>query len=102
MIVIVQEGQNLNDITVQEFGDIEFKFRLLEDNNLSNSSKLQAGQELLINNLNLGNKDIKDYIYLKNLKLNNAQNEKTPEGYGGYIPPGLGGGVNNDYSNDFD
>lgn len=100
--MIVQEGQSIFDIVTEQFGDIEQLFVLLEDNNLSISSKLQAGQKLLINNTNLGNKEIKDYIYLHAIKLNNGQNEKLPEGYGGYVPPVLGGDYNNDYDYDYD
>lgn len=99
--MIVQEGQSIFDITTEQFGDIEQLFVLLEDNNLSISSKLQAGQELLINNSGIGNKEIKDYIYLQEMKLNNGQNEKLPGGYGGYTPPVLGGDYNKDYSNDY-
>lgn len=99
--MIAQEGQSIYDICIQEFGDIEQLFILLEDNNLSISSKLQAGQELLINNSGIGNKDIKDYIYLQEIKLNNGQNEQQPDGYGGYVPPILGGDYSDDYTNDY-
>lgn len=101
MIVTAQENQSVYDICTQEFGDIEQLFILLEDNNLSISSKLQAGQELLINNSGIGNKEVKDYIYLQEIKLNNGQNEQQPDGYGGYIPPVFGGGFNIDYNKDF-
>ena len=90
---IVQEGQNIFDITTESFGTLEQLFTLLNDNNLAVNAKLISGQELVINKINIGNEDVKNFIVLQNITMNNDQGEK--------VPPLLSGDYNNDYNNDY-
>lgn len=89
----VLSGQNIWDIALQEFGDIEYVGNLISDNNLSFNSKLQSGQQITINNSNIGNNNIKNLFIFSGLKLNNNQTEA--------MPPSIGGDYNNDYNNDY-
>lgn len=89
----VLEGQNLFDIAVQEFGTLEELFSFLTDNDFSVNAKLVSGQDVIINKVNIGDEDIKNFISLQNITLNNDQGEKTP--------PLLSGDFSNDFSNDY-
>lgn len=89
----VREGQNIFDITTESFGTLEELFVLLNDNDLSVNAKLISGQDLVINKINLGDENIKNFVVLQNITMNNDQGEKEP--------PLLGGDWNNDWSNDF-
>ncbi len=93
MIVIVQDGQSLFDICLQEFGTLEEIFTLANDNDLNLNSKLVAGRELVVNKTNVGDENIKNFVVLKNLTFNNDQGDGAP--------PLLGGDYNNDFNNDF-
>lgn len=93
MALAVLEGQNIFDIGVQEFGTLEKLFVLLNDNSLSANAKLISGQELTVNKTNIGDENVKDFVVLKNITMNNAQGEK--------VPPLLAGDYSNDYSNDY-
>lgn len=90
---IVQEGQNIFDIVIQEFGTLEQLFTLLIDNDLPVNAKLISGQELFVNKINLGDENIKNFVVLQNITMNNNQGEKAP--------PLLGGDYNDDYNNDY-
>ncbi|KKN36707.1 hypothetical protein LCGC14_0770950 [marine sediment metagenome] len=90
---LVQEGQNIFDIATENFGTLEQLFVLLNDNNLAVNAKLISGQELVINKINVGDENIKNFITLQNITLNNDQGEKEP--------PLLGGDYNADYGNDY-
>lgn len=89
----VLEGQNLFDIAVQEFGTLEELFTFLIDNDFSVNTKLTSGQDVIINKVNIGNEDIKNFITLQNITMNNDQGEK--------VPPLLSGDFSNDFSNDY-
>lgn len=89
----VLEGQSLFDVTTQEFGTLEDLFVLLNDNSLSVNSKLISGQDLTVNKVNVGDEDVKKFVVLKNITMNNAQGEK--------VPPLLAGDYNIDYNNDY-
>ena len=89
----VLDGQNLFDVVTQEFGSIEDLFVLLGDNNLAINDRLISGQDLVINNVGVGNEDVKKFVALKNITMNNFQGEK--------VPPLLSGDYNIDYSNDY-
>ena len=43
-----RENQNIWDVTLQEFGDVEYLFTLLNDNSLNVNSKLRSGQNITI------------------------------------------------------
>lgn len=90
---VVLEGQNIFDIATESFGTLEQLFTLLNDNNLAVNAKLISGQDLVINKINVGNENIKNFITLQNITMNNDQGEK--------VPPLLSGDYSNDYGNDY-
>ena len=89
----VLDGQSLFDIATQEFGSLEDLFILLTDNNLAINERLTSGQDLVINKTGVGNEDIKKFVTLKDITMNNFQGQK--------VPPLTGGDYNNDYGNDY-
>lgn len=89
----VLEGQSLFDISTQEFGSLEDLFILLTDNNLAINDRLTSGQDLVINKTGVGNEDVKKFVTLKDITMNNFQGQK--------VPPLLSGDYNSDYSNDY-
>lgn len=89
----IQEGQNIFDIAVQNFGTLENLFVFLVDNDLPVNTKLVSGQDVVINKINIGDEDIKNFITLQNITMNNDQGKK--------VPPLLSGDYNSDFSNDF-
>lgn len=92
-MAIVQDGQNIFDVTTEQFGNLEELFILLIDNNLSINTRLISGQELVINKTGVGNEDVKNFVVLKKITMNNAQGLK--------VPPLLAGDYNIDYNNDY-
>ena len=90
---IILEGQNVFDIVTQEFGTLEELFTLLNDNNLAVNAKLISGQDLVINKINIGDENVKNFVVLQNITMNNDQGEK--------VPPLLSGDYGNDYGNDY-
>lgn len=93
MALSVLEGQSIFDIGVQEFGTLEDLFILVNDNNLSVNTKLISGQQLTVNKVNIGDENVKDFVVLGNITMNNAQGEK--------VPPLLAGDYNGDYNGDY-
>ncbi len=93
MTLKVQDGQNIFDIALQEFGTLEELFVMLLDNNLSLNEKLTSGRELIINKTNVGDEDVKNFVVLRNHSFNNDQGQG--------LPPLLAGDYNNDYNNDY-
>ena len=89
----VKEGQNIFDIVTESFGTLEQLFTLLNDNNLAVNAKLISGQELVINKIGVGDNNIKNFVTLQNITMNNDQGEK--------VPPLLSGDYGNDYGNDY-
>ena len=89
----VQDNQNIFDIVTQEFGTLEELFTLLNDNNLAVNAKLISGQDLVINKINIGDENVKNFVVLRNITMNNDQGEK--------VPPLLSGDYNSDYNNDY-
>jgi len=85
-------NQNLYDLILNEYGTIESMFLLLTDNDLSPNSEINANQELIvsIDNLNKGNKDIKNFIIKNNIIYTNNSNALATSG-----------DYNNDYNNDY-
>ena len=90
---IILEGQNVFDIVSQEFGTLEQLFTLLNDNNLAVNTKLISGQELVVNKINVGDENVKNFVTLQNITMNNDQGEK--------VPPLLSGDYGDDYGNDY-
>lgn len=93
MSLKVLEGQSVFDIQTQEFGSLEDLFVLLNDNDLSVNAKLISGQELTVNKDNIGDEDVKKFVVLKNITMNNFQGQK--------VPPLLSGDYSQDYNNDY-
>ena len=92
-MAIVQDGQNIFDVTTEQFGTLEELFVLLIDNDLPVNTRIESGQELVINKVNVGDEDVKNFVVLKNITMNNFQGLK--------VPPLLAGDYNNDYNNDY-
>jgi len=89
----ISDGQNIWDITLQEFGDLEKVMTLLTDNDLNFNFKLKSNQNITINNSNVGNDNIKNFYKFSGLKLSNDQTEA--------MPPNIAGDYNDDYNNDY-
>ena len=70
---IVKEGQNLYDFVLQEFGTLENLFTLIVDNDLNVNTKLVSGQVLIVNNLGVGDEDIKSFVKLQGITFSNDQ-----------------------------
>lgn len=68
----VVEGQNIFDVCLQEFGDLELLFEeVIIPNKLTVNSDLNADLELSLNTFGKGNQELKDYVQLNGLILNN-------------------------------
>ena len=91
--ISVLDNQSIFDIAAQEFGTLEELFKLLIDNDLSVNAKLTSGQKLTINKTNIGDEDVKNFVVLQNITMNNFQGDKTP--------PLLAGDFQDDFNNDF-
>ena len=91
--MIAEKDQNIFDIVLSQFGTLDESFTLINDNNLTFNSKLNSGQELIINNSGVGNEKNKKNVILQKVRYNNNQGEA--------VPPLLGGDYSNDYSNDY-
>jgi len=90
----VSEGQDIIDISIQNFGSIEEGlFKLINDNNLTVNDSLTSGQELTINQVDNGNKQVISYFSNRDFVINNADEVQLST---------LLGAFNNDFNNDFD
>jgi len=69
----VKSGQTILDVVGQNFGNLEYLVAFCRDNGLSLSDALTAGQEVDINNEDLGDEYIKRKIIEKNVIFNNYQ-----------------------------
>lgn len=68
----VIEGQNVFDICLQEFGDLELIWtEVIIPNKLTINSDLGGDLDLSINTIGKGNEDIKDYYSVNEIVLNN-------------------------------
>ena len=93
MIHVATEGQDIFDVVIQRFGQIDNIFDLLADNpSLSINSRLSSGDELTINNEEKGELRIKTLIQNINFVVMNADEEALAT---------LGGDYNDDYNDDF-
>lgn len=89
----VKSGQNIFDVCIQHFGDIETGLiDILTTNSVSINSVLQSGQKLTINNENAGIVKNVDFFKNRNFVVNNADDDDN----GTII-----GDFNNDFNNDF-
>lgn len=92
-MAIVKDGQNLYDVTLQEFGTLEELFTIIADNDINVNKRLAAGQDLVTNNENVGDETVKGFFKLKAISPNNNQ--------GTGLPPQIAGDFNIDLNNDF-
>ena len=92
-MAIVKDGQNLYDVTLQEFGTLEELFVVIADNNIDVNKKVSAGQDLKTNNENVGDESVKGFYKLGAISPNNNQ--------GTGLPPQIAGDFNFDHNNDF-
>jgi len=62
--ITVNSNQNIYDIALQYYGDIDRVWQLIDDNNLTDgiNTVLTPGQELLINETLITNKQVADYL----------------------------------------
>ena len=67
--ILVEEGQNLIDIAVQELGSADGLKTICELNDLEYDEDLQAGQTLLLPDLDPDN-DIQTYFASEGIKVN--------------------------------
>lgn len=64
------EGQNIFDVTMQGYGDLELLFQCIKDNDFTVNSNIGGGQDILIDE-NQGNIEVKEFILVNNIVLNN-------------------------------
>ena len=83
MTITVKYGQSIFDVCLENYGSLEYLFTLLADNDLTINSKLQSGQEIVINNLGIGDENIKSFVSLQKKKFNNNQTILEPPIVGG-------------------
>jgi len=68
--VIVQQGQTIVDIALQEYGSVEGLFALLEANQtLDLDSQLEPGQKVLVREEDVVNSDIVNYYQRNNISV---------------------------------
>ena len=72
--MIVKEGQNIFDVTIEAYGSINYLFDLLSDNGLNVDSELYSGMELIIDRTK-GDNEIVNKIIKNNITLNNNLRE---------------------------
>lgn len=79
MDYIVRRDQNIFDIAIQLFGDISFAAQIINDNDLTWSAPLTTGQVLQINNVGVGNEEIKTFFELSGRIVQNITPALTGE-----------------------
>lgn len=77
--VIVRADQDIFDICIQEFGSLEQIDIVINDNNLNFSGDIVQGQELIINNEDVGNEDIKDFYELRQKHPKNSITDQATD-----------------------
>jgi hypothetical protein len=70
-MAVLQNKQNLFDVSLQNFGTLDNIVKLSNDNSLSISDQLTAGTELVIDNEGFGEEEIKAEIADKSISYNN-------------------------------
>lgn len=89
------EGQDLIDVTIQNYGDLETGlFKLLADNSaIDINTTIQSGDELKINNEELGETQVIQYYQNRDFVVNNADEQQLNTVLGAF---------NNAFNNAFD
>jgi len=67
--ITVNTNQNIYDIALQYYGSIEMVWQLIDDNNLTDGldAVLTPGQELLIDEKKIVNKELSEYLKQKGI-----------------------------------
>ena len=78
-IVIVRADQDIYDICIQEFGSLEQQQLIINDNNLNFNGDIVQGQELIINNIDVGNEDVKDFYELRTKHPKNSITDQATD-----------------------
>lgn len=91
-IHIVENGQDIFDVCIQQYGTLDLLDQFLEENNLSINDFLIIGQELTINNENVGNLRVKNSYQNTNFVVMNADEDALATTVGAF---------NGDYNDDF-
>jgi len=89
---MVRDGQNIYDLCIQGYGEMDQFMVMLIDNDLNVDDNVFSGQELTYQS-SLGNQDVKTFILRNSIVFNNNQESSSP--------PLSGGDYNIDYSNDY-
>lgn len=89
-----KSGQDIIDVTIQHFGDLETGlFELIKSNpGTGLNSNLNSGDILTLNNENVGLIQEKNYFKQRNFVVNNADLSQISTTYGDF---------NDDFNNDF-
>ena len=96
MEYLAKEGQDIIDVTIQNFGDLESGlFELLGSNpELNLNSNLSSGLKLTLNNEKIGLIKEKQYFKQRIFVINNADESQLQTAIGEF-----GVGFNNDFNN---
>ncbi len=78
MKVIVQNGQNLSDIAIQEYGTLEGIIVLAKTNGISPSDALYVGQQLEVPECNF-RREMKNYCKANSIRPATAENRLNGE-----------------------
>lgn len=89
---IVQTGQDIFDVAIQNYGDATFYLDVITSNNLNADSFIAPAQELTVNNENQGDKQVKDYYKKINFIVVNGSFEDIHSSAGDY---------NTDFNDDY-
>lgn len=98
--VTVTYGQTLSDVALQEYGCSEGIVLLAQDNDLSLTAKVEAGQPLQIRDvvpeLTPTNIAVAQYFRINGIKPNSSSNDSAASNNNGYVTQGY---VNEGYVN---
>lgn len=70
-IKLSKNNQSLFDVAAENFGTLDNLIKLSSDNGIGLSDNLKTGTELIVNNSNLGEADVKKTISDNELTFNN-------------------------------
>lgn len=77
--IIVRADQDIFDICIQEFGSLEQMSVLINDNDLGFNGDIIQGQELIINNEDVGNEDVKEFYELRQKHPKNSITDQAKD-----------------------
>jgi hypothetical protein len=68
---MIIDGQNVFDVTMQNFGTLNNTIEFLVENNYTLNQNLIPGDDVVLNTTNKGDENVKKLITLDNLRLMN-------------------------------